>query len=45
MVHGRNGGARGGSIGFGVRLLGGGDAGALGLGVNMIAELPGGMVT
>ena len=34
LVHGRNGGSRGGSIGFGWRILCGGDAGALGLGVN-----------
>ena len=32
-------------MGVGGRLLGGGDADALGLGVNVMAELPGGMVT
>ena len=32
-------------MGFGGRLLDGGDTGALGLGINEMAELPGGMVT
>ena len=32
-------------MGVGGKFLDGGDAGALGLGVNVMAEVPGGMVT
>ena len=45
MVHGRNGAARGGSIGFVRKVSYVGDAGALGFGVNVRVEVPGGMVT
>ena len=44
LVHGRKGGSRGGSAGFGWRIRKVGDGGAFGFGVNVSVEVPGGMV-
>jgi hypothetical protein len=43
LVHGRNGGSRGGSAGFGWRIRRVGGGGAFGFGVKVRVEVPGGV--